>query len=241
MFMIAKVTFKPALWSPEVHCLVVGSIRLNNVVAKKPDASWMALLPTLQKTVEHKADAVGFDLNQAAHRADQWLPHGTIYFKCKGTTAENVEGADCVGFWISAASALLADQDKPITIKGKVMTFLPADLGLRHGDYDPHVTVKVDIAWKRIRKDATAAAKRARNQAARKIRKRDAGVSSTDPWLPRPSDEAASSTDPRAAPSPEAPRSRAHPRQLSRTVVKRVECSHDHDLYQLSGLVRWLA
>ena len=57
---------------------------------------------------------------------------------------------------------------------GKYMLFWPCDLGLRLGDCDSHIIVKLELSWQRIRKESTAEARRARQQAARKARKRAA-------------------------------------------------------------------
>lgn len=160
---IVRVAFRPSLWDADAHTLVVASIHLHNKTASKEDAPWMALLPFLQAAAEHKVDIVGYDLNQAYRRAAQWVPQGSRYY------LHDSKDADCVGAWVGRDSALLSDHTR---ISGKYMVFWPADIGLRLGDHDSHISVKLEISWKRVRKDATNAERRVRQQAARKDRKR---------------------------------------------------------------------
>jgi hypothetical protein len=159
---IVRVAFRPSLWDGDAHTLVVASIHLHNTTASKTDAPWLALLPFLKAAAEHKVDIVGYDLNQAFRRAAQWVPPGSRYY------LHDSEDADCVGAWVGRDSALLSSHTR---ISGKYMIFWPADLGLRLGDCDSHIIVKLEISWRRVRKEETAAERRVRQQAARKERK----------------------------------------------------------------------
>ena len=153
--------------------LVLGSLHIHNVAAKKPMVSQWLLESFFQACATHHADLVGYDANQASVRIVTLAPPGSVFLRPPLET-------DCTGMWVPQWSCLL---DDTIRLHGaKFFNAAQVDLGLRETDSDSHYLLAG--IWRltgvpRVRNPATKKAARKRQQEAQRDRAKAAASSSS--------------------------------------------------------------
>ena len=155
--------------------LVFGSLHINNVAAKKPVVSAELLAEFFEAATLHKADAVGWDANQAQTRLVTLAPRDSLFLL-------TAEALDCVGIFIPSWSAMARETAK--LRSARYYNAAQIDLGLRQTDADSHYLIagiwhRAGVA--RVRNPVTKREARKRQEEAAKKRARDAKDKSIAP------------------------------------------------------------